>query len=624
MSGNEHNTRGSQHKSKIKPPQNTSSPRAGGAKVPRSVEQSPFKLAKEAVKNAKDSSKDSSGYVCSICQNTESIRISRLKLETELLSDQISKIDDINHNLSERASKIETLDLHLQHLLLDENKFINYQNRVTSIEENCNQIVSDIAALNSKPLAVAPSPCISKNDISDVCTELSDSFNLKLDSLEKSIQSIIDSAQQTSVSAQLPPISQPTPSPQQIFVAPPDTNLIKSIHHIEKYDRIFIDESTSDEIIEYFNNISPDFTKLNGRSVLSFGEPYPYVGAPKAKPAPIPQILQKLVSKVEDSYPNSEINSCLINMYTGGSSFLPEHSDDEPVIKPESNIFTITIGNKCDIKFRNRFTNDVETMCPENGSLYVMSRPSQNIWTHKIDKNPTISEETYTRYSITLRSVSNNYKSSTIILGDSNTKYLKFGNDKGSFGSKMPGRRMETFHIGDITPLSCLGYQNIIVHVGINDIRDRSPGRKGSDPAPSDIKGHFMRLKERVELIQLLCPQSSLIVSSVLPTKLHILNYRAEIFNRLLHNYVYNDNPGLRIINHKQFMLNDSLNAEYGCYKNTQDVLHLGKLGIRQLAMTFMNNALPYRRLRDGRSYSSVMSRGGKSAGATIRSSTPA
>ena len=71
------------------------------------------------------------------------------------------------------------------------------------------------------------------------------------------------------------------------------------------------------------------------------------------------------------------------------------------------------------------------------------------------------------RYSITFRSVGKNFKNSTIIIGDSNTKHLKFSTgkhrEKGTFGYNMPGERVETFHISQIDERErkCLGYQNI-------------------------------------------------------------------------------------------------------------------------------------------------------------------
>ena len=173
---------------------------------------------------------------------------------------------------------------------------------------------------------------------------------------------------------------------------------------------------------------------------------------------------------------------------------------------------------------------------------------------------------------------------------------------------KCQNRRIETFHIGDVDPAPCLGYQNIILHVGINDLRDKSPGRKQSDPNPSDIKNHFGRFKQKIEQIQVLCPKSTIIVSSVLPTMIELLNNRAGCFNRCLSDYVYHINPNIRIITHDKFVLDDALNPVYGCYQNIHDKLHLGSQGIRLLAKLFKDNALPYRRHVDIRPFNSVVS----------------
>ena len=433
--------------------------------------------------------------------------------------------------------------------------------------------------------------------------EFVEKINLTLQSLESSIKnSVIQSENLTNSNT----------SQQQPVLCDTNTEkFAKSTSHYEKYDASFIEEDVSSNLHQYLDKLGPKFNKLKGRSVLTFGEPYPYVGAPKETPDPIPGIIQEIISKINEEYPDSDINSCLINKYTGSSSYLPVHSDDESVIEPESCIYTVSIGATNNIKFHNKLTRDTFDLSPKNGSLYVMSRQSQNFWSHEIVQNTELGE-TDVRYSLTFRSVGSVWKSSTVILGDSNTKYLKFSSDptdKKSFGSKMPGCRIETFHIGDIEPLSCIGYQNIILHVGINDLRDRSPGRKSSDPAPWDVKNHFMRFQQKIEHIQLLCPKSSIIVSSVLPTMIDVLNNRAGRFNRYLCDYVFNLNSNIRIISHDEFVQDGALNPVYGCYQNIHDKLHLGKQGIKKLAKSFKDNALSYRRRTDIRDYCSVVSK---------------
>ena len=142
--------------------------------------------------------------------------------------------------------------------------------------------------------------------------------------------------------------------------------------------------------------------------------------------------------------------------------------------------------------FKNKVTQEESKLEPVEGSLYAMSIECQHHWSHRIDMANLTNTS---RYSITFRSVGKNFTNSTITIGDSNTKHLKFSTgqhrEKGTFGYNMPGERVETFHISQIDERKCLSYQNIVIHCGINDIRDNSPGRQMSDPQPTEVKKHF-------------------------------------------------------------------------------------------------------------------------------------
>ena len=245
--------------------------------------------------------------------------------------------------------------------------------------------------------------------------------------------------------------------------------------------------------------------------------------------------------------------------------------------------------------FRDKWAGREERLAVPNGSLYAMAQESQHYWTHRIDKEETGGDA---RYSITLRSVGSQYKNATIILGDSNTKHLKFGSgkqkEKGTFGFHLPGQRVESFHIRDIDPKKCIGYQNVLLHCGINDIRDKSPGRLSNDANPLDIDAHFAMLVEKIKEIKLLCPYTSILVSPILPTKNYKLNKRVVQFNSLLFDFVTtNDNSdGVRCLDFSEFVdsssgtLREDLgtwDSENGCL-NKKDILHLGKSGIRLLA----------------------------------------
>lgn len=76
-------------------------------------------------------------------------------------------------NMTEHASQIEMLDLHVQHLLLDRNKFENYQNHVVDIEKKCDSIIHEITSLqeNTRVPQTVPSPTLelSQNDVMKIC-----------------------------------------------------------------------------------------------------------------------------------------------------------------------------------------------------------------------------------------------------------------------------------------------------------------------------------------------------------------------------------------------------------------------------------------------------------------------
>ena len=107
-----------------------------------------------------------------------------------------------------------------------------------------------------------------------------------------------------------------------------------------------------------------------------------------------------------------------------------------------------------------------------------MTRASQDLFKHSISKKQSLSESE-TRISLTFRSLHWRNNNSTVIVGDSNTgglKFSSFGKDassdrNGTFGNAMPGKRVAAFKVEQLDPLTCIGYNNVFVHCGINDIR---------------------------------------------------------------------------------------------------------------------------------------------------------
>ena len=121
--------------------------------------------------------------------------------------------------------------------------------------------------------------------------------------------------------------------------------------HIKEYKEDFLSADNLKEA-EYFLHSIPleDYTKENGRLVISFGTAYPYNGSKsQPKSETILPALAKMIHQFQSSL-NLEHppNSVLINFYppvledgAPDSSRLPYHSDDEMIIHPESDIITL-------------------------------------------------------------------------------------------------------------------------------------------------------------------------------------------------------------------------------------------------------------------------------------------
>ena len=368
-----------------------------------------------------------------------------------------------------------------------------------------------------------------------------------------------------------------------------------SIGHIESLTPDFVDQELSNKLTEYLDTFSEQFDNNSerGHGVISFGDAYNYPGAKAEKPTSktIPEPLTELVSLIQAKFPESVINQCLVNRYLDEKSELPKHSDNEASIMFDSNIFTISLGSTCDVLFSKIDGSDTKTVSASDKSLYVMSKKSQLVWQHQIDPSLTTREK---RYSITFRYVASNNENATLILGDSNTRYLKFGSGKGRFGHRMPGKRVECFTIDKIDPSLCEGYRNIFIHCGVNDIKKRS----------SNIEQCASDLMTKLDDICCKCPYSKITVSPVLPTKFGWLNEKALCFNRLIFQYV-SKNPRVGTLDFNEFVNEEGkLADQFGRFKDKSDAIHLGSTGIFKLSRLIVDKI--ERNPIDGRQFSDI------------------
>ena len=386
--------------------------------------------------------------------------------------------------------------------------------------------------------------------------------------------------------------------------APTPVSVTNQTKHVEHYKSDYVSEKVESDLCKFLDK--QNFEEMgSGWSVLSFGEPYKYTGSPKSQNTlvAIPDPIKSVMEKIKNEYENCDINQCTINKYIDSATKLPQHSDNERTIKPESDIFTLSLGSVRDITFSDLTTGAERIVTPESRSLYVMSQPSQFCWEHRMDAGDPNKIVHKVRYSLTFRCVGSNYVNSCIILGDSNTKRLQFGTGAGTFRDKIPGKGVQALTIEDIDPTSCIGYKNIIIHVGINNLKSTKIPMLYGDRKNINVYEQFLLLGEKIDYICSLCPQSKIVVSPILPTKIDWLNQRALEFNQYLFEY-------LSIVDIKNLNFNifldanwDKLDNSFGCY-NSSDKIHLGRNGIRTLAKLIKDAVL--KRGTDGRSFASV------------------
>ena len=234
-----------------------------------------------------------------------------------------------------------------------------------------------------------------------------------------------------------------------------------------------------------------------------------------------------------------------------------------------------------------------------------MSLKSQYYWSHRIDH--AVLSENSVGYRIAFRSMRRNNRNSTLIVGDSNTHFIHFYHEKqrSDLGKNIYGRRLKAYTIEDIEPRDCIGFQNIVVQVGLNNLKNKFALTDGR----IDIAKTFDMWLNKLLQIRQLCPYSRIIVSPIPPTKIRLLNARARNFNSFLFSVIKKFWYSLDFNDFLDDKL-DSLDNNFGRYFNVstgrRDRIHLGKLGISKLSLLIKEAVLLPRYMVGHQSYSSV------------------
>ena len=320
-----------------------------------------------------------------------------------------------------------------------------------------------------------------------------------------------------------PPLAEQYPDD----IPPPAAVSTHCFKHIrsEKSCDDFLNEAECKDIEEFLEKET--FTRETGRGVLQYGEKYKYMGS-NATVKPIPPILAKVMDEINASLTDNKyaVNSILVNKFEGVDSYLPEHADDEFSINPNSDIFTLSIGASRTIKFRDALHGAEEEYKTPPGSLYCMSRSSQGVFRHRIDKDSSFGGKV--RYSITLRCIHYHFLNSTCVLGDSNTEGFKFGTERGTFGKSTPGERHKTLFIEDINPEQCIAHRNVVLMVGTNNLKSKDIKNT------TDVRKLYNTYVQKIRDIRQLNKRCRVLVVPVIPSRFVNINYKIGDFNRMI------------------------------------------------------------------------------------------
>ena len=418
---------------------------------------------------------------------------------------------------------------------------------------------------------------------------------IDLSSLEACLDTMNKDIQEFKEQVPTAPQTQP-PWHSLIPEDPPALTTKKMMDCPEQPYELYKDEFlTSDEVgsvadLLGFLKDGGDFVNENGHSVRLYGEPYSYTGSRSSEPDPIPQELESIINKLSEELALEERpNSVLINYYPATSKSIPcdshlaMHSDDESTILASSKIITLSIGASRRVVFQPKHSGQESVeLDVKHNSLYVMTKSSQNWYRHGIP-SPAADQDVEERFSVTFRCLSKQFKRSILLMGDSNTKEVNFGSGTGKVGESFPGKRVKASRVKNIDPHQCIGYSNVFLMCGTNDLRCENVKME------SDVHKVVDELRHKLSDIKQLCPKTKIFVVPVMPSRIPRMNSNITMYNELVDQMLFscfNDIwfQGIYSFLDEQGML--SLKVA-----RPNDKIHLGSRGIAKL-VTYMKSCV--------------------------------
>ncbi|XP_063690521.1 uncharacterized protein LOC134823106 [Bolinopsis microptera] len=449
--------------------------------------------------------------------------------------------------------------------------------------------------------------------------EITQPSNNLIDSIQKQLSSLSDQVKSMQIPQAPPPPPSDMPSTygqQHHPRAPPSVPRIEVkdtplTHNFKCIEGIKEDFLTPDEEMELTDFLKAEsFTKEGKHATIQYGQHYHYMGA-KSEPKPMPtligNIMKRLNTEFSSTHPQKQfhydLNSCLVNRYADGNEALPEHSDNEGDINRVSSIFTVSLGSCRTLSFRETSTDKITEIKCQGRSMYHMTKASQEFFKHSI--KPETSDEVGMRYSLTFRSIHWSNFNSTVLVGDSNFGQINFGTGRGKMGQATPGVRLWAATVEEIDPLSCVGYRNVVIMEGTNNLKVDG----------TDERELYTKYKNKIAQIRKYNPRCKLIICPVLPTRSHKINRKVNVFNQYLYNDLSQSNLKVLIVDSFLTFLDKSTNLLKNSLakSDVNDILHINGKGVGALVKLIKNcifTSKDHNKLVGSRLYSNTL-RGG-------------
>jgi len=188
-------------------------------------------------------------------------------------------------------------------------------------------------------------------------------------------------------------------------------NLLPKDGIVNYYGKVLPRERADDYLakllatIAWRNDESVVFGKkiITKRKVAWYGDrPFEYTYSKTTKQAlPWTKDLLELKALIENET-GETYNSCLLNLYHNGLEGVGWHSDDEPDLKKNGAIASLSLGAERKFVFKHKQTNEKAELLLEHGSLLVMKGRTQTCWLHTL---PITKRVLKLRISLTFRTI---------------------------------------------------------------------------------------------------------------------------------------------------------------------------------------------------------------------------